>query len=634
MGHREDFLETYRSSVLAEISLPHCLSAQYTILSCLKEGRRSVYLARDQAGWSAVIKVQPLSDEDSLRREYELLRSLNHPQLPRPLAYLLQEDREYLVREYVPGLSLQELVESRGPLSPAQARTAAKSLCRVLAYLHSQDPPVIHRDIKPQNIVVDRDFCCHIIDMGTARRHRPEQSGDTVLLGTEATAPPEQFGYRQTDQRSDIYSVGMLLRFMLSGSLEVLPRLPGCYGLRRIARRCTAFDPRRRYPSASALLRALSFGWAAPVGGAAVLSALVLAALLLTNGFRSEAAAGSPLLPALSLTSEQNAQVESPLLRRALELELGLAEGEEIPLDRLGQVEQLIVCGTELPGTLQEHESMMETAHDRYISQIMHGDIGDGDLSLLERCTNLKVLVLDYQQIRDISPLEGLPLEYLSLAGNQVTDIRALSGCTSLQVLDLEENPVRDIQVLEALPMLRELCLEATGITSLEVLSGSALEKLNVRSTWVTDYGVLADCGSLRSLVAGELPSGAWESIAGLVSLEELRVYSSSGLDLSLLAGMENLRDMDLYGSSISKPEALALLPRLRNLNLGETGLMDLSFMPDMPALAFLDLRENPIEDFGPLLDCPQLRELNISSWQSEQAELQLEGSGLSISVG
>ena len=61
---------------------------------------------------------------------------------------------------------------------------------------------------------------------------------------------------------------------------------------------------------------------------------------------------------------------------------------------------------------------------------------------------------------------------------------------------------------------------------------------------------------------------------------------------------------------------------------------MDLSFMPDMPALAFLDLRENPIEDFGPLLDCPQLRELNISSWQSEQAELQLEGSGLSISVG
>lgn len=61
MGHREDFLETYRSSVLAEISLPDCLSAQYTILSCLKEGRRSVYLARDQAGWSAVIKVQPLS---------------------------------------------------------------------------------------------------------------------------------------------------------------------------------------------------------------------------------------------------------------------------------------------------------------------------------------------------------------------------------------------------------------------------------------------------------------------------------------------------------------------------------------------------------------------------------------------
>ena len=618
------------------------LDNRYEILEVIGQGGMAVVFKAKCHRLNRLVAIKvlkpELADDAEFRRRFhdesQAVAMLSHPNIVSVYDVSKGGGLEYIVMELIDGITLKQYMERRGQLNWREALHFITQVMRALSHAHSRG--IIHRDIKPQNIMILRDGSVKVADFGIAclTAKNSQTMAGKEAMGSVHYISPEQAKGERIDQRSDIYSVGMLLRFMLSGSLEVLPRLPGCAGLRRVARRCTAFDPRRRYPSASALLRALSFGWAAPAGGAVVLSALVLAALLLTNGSRSEAAAGSPLLPSLSLTSEQNAQVESPLLRRALELELGLAEGEEIPLDRLSQVEQLIVCGTELPGTLQEHESMMETAHDRYISQIMHGDIGDGDLSLLERCTNLKVLVLDYQQIRDISPLEGLPLEYLSLAGNQVTDIRALSGCTSLQVLDLEENPVRDIQVLEALPMLRELCLEATGITSLEVLSGSALEELNVHSTWVTDYGVLADCGSLRSLVAGELPSGAWESIAGLVTLEELRVYSSSGLDLSLLEGMENLRDMDLYGSSISKPEALALLPRLRNLNLGETGLMDLSFMPDMPALAFLDLRENPIEDFGPLLDCPQLRELNISSWQSERAELQLEGSGLSISVG
>ena len=631
MGHREDFLEIYSSSVLADISLPESFNAQYSLLSCLKEGRRSVYLVRDRAGLPAVLKIQPRGGEDSLRREYELLRSLSHPQLPRALAYFVHGDMEYMLREYVPGMSLQELVESRGPLSPAQAAVAAKSLCRALAYLHSQDPPVIHRDIKPQNIVIGRDLLCHVIDLGAARRHRPEQSGDTVLLGTEATAPPEQFGYRQTDQRSDIYSVGMLLRFMLSGSLEPLPRLCGCARLRRIARRCTAFDPRRRYHSASALLRALSFPrpalWA-------VLPALVLAVALLLSVPRLRADTDSPFARALSFLPEQTLQVDSPLLEEALRIELGLSEGEAIPSARLSEVEQLIVCGQELPGALREHELMLETAHDLYSGQTMHGDIDDGDLSLLARCTNLRVLVLDYQQIEDISPLEGLPLEYLSLTGNQVRDIGPLSGCAGLQILDLGENPVRDIQLLRGLTMLRELNVEATGLTSLDVLSGSKLEKLNARSTWVTDYGVLADCQGLRSLIAGDLPAGAWEGIGGLTGLEEWRVYSSSGLDFSALEGMERLRDLDVYDSSISNPEALAMLPQLQYLNLGETGLRSLDFVPGMPALTSIDLRENPIEDFGVLLHCPQLRDLNISSWQLEQATQQLAGGGLNISCG
>ena len=190
MPAREEFLNQYRAQVLDTLKLPPCLSAQYSPLSCLKDGERQVYLVQDQAGWQAVLKLQPAGREDTLRQEYDLLRSLRHPQIPRALAYLEWEGREYLIREYVEGASLYERVVAQGPLSPAQTRAAAVSLCQVLDYLHSQLPPVICRDVKPQNVVMDPSGCCHLIDLGTARRYRPEQQGDTVFLGTQGTAPP------------------------------------------------------------------------------------------------------------------------------------------------------------------------------------------------------------------------------------------------------------------------------------------------------------------------------------------------------------------------------------------------------------------------------------------------------------
>lgn len=632
MGHREDFLKSYGENVLDSLRLPELIREQYRPVSCLKEGQRSVYLVRDRASWPALLKIQPAGGEPSLLREYELLRSLDHPQLPRALAYFSIDGQEYLLREYLPGMSLYELVESRGPLSPASARRVTLSLCRVLDYLHRRNPPVIHRDIKPQNIIIDKDGGCRLIDLGTARRFRSEQPGDTQLMGTQATAPPEQFGYRQTDQRSDIYSVGMLLRYMLSGSLEPLPRGRSCGGLGHVARRCTAFDPRKRYPSASALRRALS-PWKPAAAGAAALLILALVLVLPRLPGAADFESAPPEAP-MDLRAAAADPEEPSLLEQALRLELGLAQGEAIPTDRLAEVEQLLVCGGELPGSVPEHQLSRESSHDIYISSMSPGDIGNSDLELLRLCTNLRVLVLDYQQISDISALAALPLEYLSLTGNRVEDLSPLAGCTGLQVLDLGENPVKDIRALSGLGSLRELCLDYTGISSLSPLSGLPLEKLKARSVWIKDYSPLESCPSLVSLITGELPSGAWESIARLSTLEELRVYSSSGLDLSLLEGMDRLRDLDVYGSSISNPQALALLPQLSMLNLGETGLSSLDFVPRLPALTGIDLREDPIGDFGVLLDCPYLKGLNISAWQLEQAERQLEGGELTISCG
>ena len=148
MNVREQFLQEYQDQVLDSLVLPPFLSSQYRILSCLKDGERQVYLIQDRAGWLAVLKIQPAGREDTLRQEYDLLQGVRHPQIPRPLSYLEWEGAEYLVREYVEGVSLYEQVTAKGPLAPDKIRSITLSLCQVLHYLHSQHPPVICRDSK------------------------------------------------------------------------------------------------------------------------------------------------------------------------------------------------------------------------------------------------------------------------------------------------------------------------------------------------------------------------------------------------------------------------------------------------------------------------------------------------------
>lgn len=595
METREQFLREYQAQVLDKLVLPPGLREQYSPQACLKDGERQVYLVHDQTGWPAVLKLQPTGREDTLRQEYDLLRGLRHPQLPQPMAYLEWEGKEYLIREYVDGVSLHEQVTAQGPLSPDKVREVALSLCQVLSYLHSQTPPVICRDVKPQNVVMDPTGRCHLIDLGAARCYRPEQQGDTVFLGTQVTAPPEQFGYQQTDQRSDLYSLGVLMRFLLTGSFEPSKQDIGPNDLCRVIRQCTAFDPKNRYTSAGAVYRALKYRWQRR--GAAAAAGVACAAIIFGILWGSAA----------------EAQPQSSLLEDALRLELQLENGEPIPIERLGEVEQLLVCGETLMGTLQEHEEQVGFAHDRYAVETTHGDIGDGDLELLAQCTNLRVLILDYQQITDLSPLADLPLEYLSLTGNQISDLSPLVGQTELRVLDLGENPVRSVEVLAGLTALQEVTMEATGITSVETFEGSGIQSLNVRGTWVTDFSPLESCPSLSRLVVGELPSGAVETLAGLTGLVELRLYSTQEVDLSHFAGFQKLQDLDLYGCTLLHSETLTHLPSLRLLNLGETGVNDLSFLTEMPAMTDVDLRNNPLTDLTPLLDCPWLTLLTLS---------------------
>ena len=154
--------------------------------------------------------------------------------------------------------------------------------------------------------------------------------------------------------------------------------------------------------------------------------------------------------------------------------------------------------------------------------------------------------------------------------------------------------------------------------------AGSDIQYLNVRTTWVTDYTPLETCPSLTRLVTGSMPEGAAETLAGLSGLEELRLYSTDGLDLSLFQALQRLREVDFSGSAVSHLEALTTLSSLQYVNLTETGTRDLAFAASIPALTELDLRDNHLTDLTPLLDCPWLTRLVLSSRHPGLAREQL----------
>ena len=155
---------------------------------------------------------------DRFLREALLLARLHHPSIPALYDYFFEDGYWYLVMDYVPGQTLSTYMRKQGMLSPFEALNYAMQLCDVLEYLHQQTPSVVFRDLKPANIILTPDCRLVLVDFNIARYFKEGQLNDTTDLGSPGYAPPEQYqGGGQTDARSDLYSLGVILHEMLSG---------------------------------------------------------------------------------------------------------------------------------------------------------------------------------------------------------------------------------------------------------------------------------------------------------------------------------------------------------------------------------------------------------------------------------
>lgn len=156
---------------------------------------------------------------DAFNREVSLLSTLRHRNLPQILDHFTTTECWYLIMNFIDGTPLEKRLEELGStrLPLTEVLDIGIVLCNVLEVLHSQQPPVIYRDLKPANIMLTSDGHLFLIDFGIARRFKPGKAKDTIPFGSPGYAAPEQYGKAQTTTRADIYSLGVVLHQLLSG---------------------------------------------------------------------------------------------------------------------------------------------------------------------------------------------------------------------------------------------------------------------------------------------------------------------------------------------------------------------------------------------------------------------------------
>lgn len=181
---------------------------------------------------------------------YERLKSVEQANLPRVYETEEYEGECFAYYEYIEGETLEDIVHE-GTYTIAQAEEWMEQLCAAMGALHAMQPCVVHRDIKPENIIISNGGVLKLIDLGAARLFKDGKPCDTEQIGTRGYAAPEQYGFNQSDARTDIYAAGTVLHVLMARFGEAAK------AYNAVAARCTQLEPQNRYQSAKAMKTAL-----------------------------------------------------------------------------------------------------------------------------------------------------------------------------------------------------------------------------------------------------------------------------------------------------------------------------------------------------------------------------------------
>jgi serine/threonine protein kinase len=529
LSESSGFLDYYHQTLrdwVSDADIPPDIKEQYTFDSLIKQqaGREVYFVTRKQDHARAVLRITEKGKAEDILAERDILQRLYHPAIPKLMGAWEYRDRGYLIRECFEGEDLFSHVRKHGPMDFDSVLDTALSLCDVLTYLHGQSPAVIHRDIKPENIIRTPQREIRLIDFGIARTFRDNTTTDTVVIGTKPYMAPEQFGSEQSDNRADIYALGMVMLFLATGKPDRL-LLKTAYpykSLVPIIEKCIRKDRDQRYRTAAQLKRRLLWVRRKMTRKTLKVAALVLlvAGSLIwgldlgkKQGFKEgiDSILDTPAFVKQPFTLEELTEpvtFESMYLNLAVRNILNKDLNQTILRTEVtSRIDDLRIYGTfivhpDVAGEL--HKTHLDKGGVRYTSDSGGWIDHRGDIVSLEEIPNmyyLRTLELTSQHIADLSPLEGMKLTRLNLANNFVGNLLPLKDMKSLTSLDLCQNPLKDLWPISRLLSLKSLDISQTQVSDLTPLKDlTALETLSLVYCDVEDISVLAELPHLKEV--------------------------------------------------------------------------------------------------------------------------------------
>lgn len=225
------------------------LDEKYQLVKVLKNtDKTKIFVLRHKELGKEIVK----RTVDGEGEVYFVLRKLSHLNIANVYEAFKGETGVTVLEEYIDGQTVAEYLKEN-LYTPGGVKAIIGSLCDALDFLHSNK--IIHKDIKPENVMIDNSGTVKLIDFDASRIYKPYQSKDTKILGTTGFAAPEQYGLNQTDERTDIYSLGVLMNVMLTGEPPERKLYKG--KLKKVIIKCTQSIPDNRYQSVKELKRYL-----------------------------------------------------------------------------------------------------------------------------------------------------------------------------------------------------------------------------------------------------------------------------------------------------------------------------------------------------------------------------------------
>lgn len=617
--------------------LPEDMQEHWTVYECLKESEdSSTFLVKETAtGILCVLKWGRNRQTEFLRNEMEIMKKMADRKLSGiPKAYrIFEENGEvYLVREYIEGMSLAQMVLQKGGISEAEICRISRKICQTAEQFQNPDEPMIHRDIKPENIVVTPGGEVVFIDFGTMRSYKKDGSRDTFVVGTRGTAAPEQYGYTQTDQRTDVYAIGQTMLYMVSESYE-MNQLSECAVSRRmkkIIEKACSFEPDKRYGDAAQLRRAVEkcqannrkkvYKKAGAVLG--LIAAGYILAIFSPDGTVIE---NKRIETAEQSAAEEQIQAEitfrEELIEEAVRKELGLSKTDKITASMLENVRKLRIVGKEI---LDDEDTFWGEGHHVDGKDSSFGSVRGNitDLSDLAQMVNLEELALCNQKIEDISGLKELPLKKLYLSKNMITDFSVLLNLIDMDTLCIMENPAENLSVIGECTGILRLNIQGMNLTDIDFLKNLSLDYLDMSNVEVENniFEPLTEMKKLDTLCMCDVNEAAAETLSQMSTLKALFMWGDSTIleNLKPLKGMTQLETL-AFTTQISSLEGIEQFPSLNFLSVNFSLVKDLSPVTGAKNLQVIDISNADIKNFEPLFGHSGLTEVHCTEEQKEE---------------